>query len=43
MYPRADGLRCNVYVESRANWQFDSRLYLRSVIIGAKLAHIIIF
>jgi hypothetical protein len=41
MYSRSDGLRLNVYVESRADWHFDSRLYF-SRVIGSKLAHNII-
>jgi hypothetical protein len=38
---RCDGLHSNVYVESRGNWHYDSRLYSSSVIC-AKLAHNII-
>ena len=41
MYPRSGSLRLNLYVESRAVWHFDSRLY-SSRVIGAKLAHNII-
>jgi hypothetical protein len=41
MYPRHDGLCFNVYVESHADWHFNSRLY-SSRVIGAKLAHNII-
>ena len=41
MYSRNEGLRFNVYVGSRADWHFDSRLY-SSRVIGAKLAHNII-
>lgn len=41
MYPWSDGLRFNVYVESRARWHFDSRLYSSRVIV-VNLAHNII-
>jgi hypothetical protein len=37
MYPLVDSLRFNVYVGSRANRYFDSRLYFGSV-IGAEIS-----